>query len=399
MTDARAIRMREEMLSELTEDILPFWMDRMKDERNGGFAARITGKGVKDECAEKGAILNARILWTFSAAYRVLGKPEYLETATRAKREIIDRFHDKTYGGIYWSLTPDGRPSDRKKQIYAIGFAIYGLSEYCRATGDAEALEYAAKLYHDIEDHSFDHERNGYLEAFAEDWSPLQDMRLSEKDINECKTMNTHLHILEPYTALYRVWKDEGLRERLENLIRLFTEKIMSPATGHLRLFFDEDWNSSHDIISYGHDIEASWLIHEAVSVLEDPALMSATAPAIKAIAEAASEGYVPGGGMIYEFHGDTGAIDADRHWWVQAETVVGYFNLWQLAGREDALEKACGCWEFIKRHIIDRKNGEWFWSLRADGTANTDDDKAGFWKCPYHNSRMCLEIIERASV
>ena len=383
----------------MTAGILPFWIDKMTDNVHGGFYGRMDGDDVLHAEAPKGAILNGRILWTFSAAYRVLRKPEYLETATRAKRYLIDKFYDKDFGGVYWSLTADGEPLDTKKQIYAIGFAIYGLSEYCRATGDTEALEYAAKLYHDIEDHSFDRERNGYLEAFAEDWSPLQDMRLSEKDINECKTMNTHLHILEPYTALYRVWKDEGLRERLENLIRLFTEKIMSPETGHLRLFFDENWVSSHDIISYGHDIEASWLIHEAASVLEDPALMSATAPAIKAIAEAASEGYVPGGGMIYEFHGDTGAIDADRHWWVQAETVVGYFNLWQLAGREDALEKACGCWEFIKRHIIDRKTGEWFWSLRADGTANTDDDKAGFWKCPYHNSRMCLEIIERASV
>ena len=220
--------------------------------------------------------------------------------------DIFSRIQDARKTGISGDGHTRQKGNNRQVLRQDIRIAIYGLSEYCRATGDTEALEYAAKLYHDIEDHSFDRERNGYLEAFAEDWSPLQDMRLSEKDINECKTMNTHLHILEPYTALYRVWKDEGLRERLENLIRLFTEKIMSPETGHLRLFFDENWVSSHDIISYGHDIEASWLIHEAVSVLEDPELLSMTAPAIKAIAEAASEGYVPGGGMIYEFHGDT---------------------------------------------------------------------------------------------
>ena len=208
-------KMREEMHAELTGNILPFWMERMKDDRNGGFLPRITGDGQTDASADKGAILNARILWTFSSAYRITDRPEYLETATRAKREIIDRFYDKTYGGIYWSLTPDGKPSDRKKQIYALGFAIYGLGEYARATGDAEALDYAVRLFNDIETHSFDAEKNGYLEAFNEDWSPIGDMRLSEKDINECKTMNTHLHILEPYTALYRVWKDPQLEKQL----------------------------------------------------------------------------------------------------------------------------------------------------------------------------------------
>ena len=389
-------KMADEMLSELTGNILPFWMEKMRDTKCGGFLPRISGKGIPDGNKEKGAILNARILWTFSAAYRVLGKQEYLETAARAKREIIDKFYDRTYGGVYWSLSPDGKPADRKKQIYAIGFAIYGLSEYSRATGDAEALEYAVKLFHDIEEHSFDCKKNGYFEAFAEDWSEIRDMRLSDKDINECKTMNTHLHILEPYTALYRIWKDEKLEKQLRNLVRLFTGTILDCRSGHLRLFFNEDWTNSHDIISYGHDIEASWLISEAAEVLGDPDLISETGPAIRKIAGSASEGYIPGGGMIYEFHGDSGAIDADRHWWVQAEAVTGYFNLWQITGNEDALARARECWDFIRLHIIDRSGGEWFWSLRADGSANTDDDKAGFWKCPYHNGRMCLEIIER---
>lgn len=387
------------MLRELTRNILPFWMEKMEDEVHGGFLGRISGTGTEDGSAAKGAILNARILWTFSAAYRILGKPEYLAAATRAKREIIDKFYDKEYGGVYWSLTPEGLPDDTKKQIYALGFAIYGLSEYSRATGDAEALEYVIRLFHDIERHSFDKGKNGYFEAFGREWGPIEDMRLSDKDINECKTMNTHLHILEPYTNLYRIWKDRELEKQLRNLICLFMEKILDQETGHLRLFFDEDWRSSHDIISYGHDIEASWLLHEAAEVLGDKTLLEKTRLASVSVADAASEGYIPGGGMIYEFHGDTAAVDADRHWWVQAETVVGYYNLWQMTGREDALKKALGCWEFIKEHIVDREGGEWIWSLRADGTANTDDDKAGFWKCPYHNGRMCLEIIERTAV
>lgn len=396
MTTDTTKGMIDGMLRELTGNILPFWMEKMEDKVHGGFLGRISGTGTEDGSAAKGAILNARILWTFSAAYRILGKPEYLSAATRAKREIIDKFYDKEYGGVYWSLTPEGLPDDTKKQIYALGFAIYGLSEYSRATGDAEALEYAVRLFHDIERHSFDQGKNGYFEAFGREWGPIEDMRLSDKDINECKTMNTHLHILEPYTNLYRIWKDRELEKQLRNLICLFMEKILDQETGHLRLFFDEDWRSSHDIISYGHDIEASWLLHEAAEILGDKALLEKTRLASVSVADAASEGYIPGGGMIYEFHGDTAAVDADRHWWVQAETVVGYYNLWQMTGREDAMKKALGCWEFIKEHIVDREGGEWIWSLRADGTANTDDDKAGFWKCPYHNGRMCLEIIER---
>ena len=291
MTNDRIKEMKEEMLLELTGNILPFWMGKMRDDLNGGFAARISGKGEKDGNACKGAILNARILWTFSAAYRILGRPEYLETATRAKREIIDRFYDRKFGGVYWSLTPEGEPADRKKQIYALGFAIYGLSEYCRATGDAETLEYAVKLFHDIEKHSFDPIKNGYFEAFAEDWSEIGDMRLSDKDINECKTMNTHLHILEPYTALYRVWKTPELEERLRNLIKLFTDRIMDSKTGHLRLFFNENWESSHDIISYGHDIEASWLLYEAADVLGDKSLLEDIATVVASVANAAAEG------------------------------------------------------------------------------------------------------------
>ena len=389
----RVRQLKDEALEELTGNILPFWMERMRDRDRGGFAGRISGKGIPDPEADKGAVLNARILWTFSAAYRTLGRPEYLETATAAKREIIDRFYDGEYGGVFWSLTPDGRPKDTRKQIYALGFAIYGLSEYCRATGDAEALDYAVRLFHDIERHSFDKAKNGYFEAFSRDWSPIGDMRLSEKDVNECKTMNTHLHILEPYANLYRVWKAPELEKQLRNLIWLFTDRILDRETMHLRLFFDEDWRSSHEIISYGHDIEAAWLLMEAAETLSDPRLAEEVARTAEAVADAASEGFIPGAGMIYECHGDTAAVDADRHWWVQAETVVGYLKIWRMSGREDALEKAFGCWEFIKRHIIDRKGGEWHWSLRADGSVNTDDDKAGFWKCPYHNGRMCLEI------
>lgn len=391
-------KMRQEMEEELTANILPFWMNKMTDEANGGFYGRITGKEVLMPEAEKGAILNARILWTFSSAYRILKKEEYLVAATRAKRYLLDYFYDKEFGGIYWSLDYQGRPLDTKKQIYALGFALYGLSEYHRTTGDEEALDYAVRLFESIEKHSFDTAKNGYCEALTREWGEMADMRLSDKDENERKTMNTHLHILEPYTNLYRVWKDERLEKQLRNLINLFTEKILNLRTGHLELFFNDDWVSKYRIVSYGHDIEASWLIHEAALVLGDKAVLTKVEPLVEYIAAAADEGLMPEGSMIYETFPDKGKTDTDRHWWVQAENVVGHVNLYQHFDDEVALQKAFRCWEFIKNNLVDAVNGEWHWSVLADGTVNTTDDKAGFWKCPYHNGRMCMEVMERFS-
>ena len=389
-------QLRNEMRSELENNILPFWMNKMEDNEEGGFYGQITGEDELKPEASKGAILNARILWTLSSAYRLLKKPEYLETATRAKRYLIDRFYDPQYGGIYWELDYKGNPLDTKKQIYAIGFAIYGLSEYARATGDEEALAYAQQLFDVIEQHSFDSEQNGYVEALTRDWQPIEDMRLSDKDENEKKTMNTHLHILEPYTNLYRVWKDEQLERQLRNLIEVFITRILDPQTGHLNLFFEEDWTNKYRIYSYGHDIEASWLIHEAALVLGDPEVLKRIEPIIIRIAQAADEGLNPDGSMIYENFLDKQKIDRELHWWVQAENVVGHINLYQHFGDTEALDTAARCWEFIKTKLIDREQGEWHWSLLPDGTVNRRDDKAGFWKCPYHNGRMCMEVIER---
>ena len=216
--------------------------------------------------------------------------------------------------------------------------------------------------------------------------------------LRERKTMNTHLHILEPYTNLFRVWKDTRLERQLRNLIGLFTERILNIKTGHLELFFNDDWVSKYRIVSYGHDIEASWLIHEAALVLGDKDLLEKVEPLVEYIAAAADEGLTPDGSMIYETFLDKGKTGTDRHWWVQAENVVGHANLYQHFDDEVAMQKALRCWDFIKQHLVDYKYGEWHWSVRADGTVNTDDDKAGFWKCPYHNGRMCMEIIERFS-
>ncbi len=411
----------------LQNNILRFWLDKMVDHENGGFYGRIDGHGVLHPDAEKGAILNARILWSFSAAYRVLGDEVYLKAATRAKDYIIDHFIDKEYGGVYWSLDSKGQPLDTKKQFYAIGFVIYGMSEYARATGDREALECAMQLFDCIEEHAFDHEHNGYIEACTREWGAIADMRLSELDANYPKSQNTHLHIIEPYTNLLRairelqasqscdyvpvlgsvlptsvVVPDDSLltlHASLKNLIGIFTDKILNPETNHLDLFFEMDWTrGAGQLESYGHDIECSWLLHEAALVLGDEEVLNKVEPIVQLVAVASEKGLRPDGSMIHEANLDTGRVDDDLHWWVQAENVVGWYNIYQYFGDEDALDKALRGWAYIKSRLIDYEHGEWYWSRHADGTLNTVDDKAGFWKCPYHNSRMCLEIIERTS-
>lgn len=392
-------KIREQVLYELQSNILPYWMNNMQDDVNGGFYGRIDGNDVLVPNSPKGAILNARILWTFSAAYRVLKRQEYLNMATRAKDYLINNFIDKTYGGVYWELDAKGNPLDTKKQIYAIGFAIYGLSEYSRATGNVEALEISKQLFESIEEHSFDKELNGYWEAFARDWETIEDVRLSEKDENEKKTMNTHLHILEPYTNLYRVWKDPRLKKQIENLINIFIEKIYDPTSNHMNLFFENDWTNKYDVISYGHDIEASWLIYEAACVLNDKLLIDKVLPVVQHLADSSCEGLNPDGSLIYECYPRRNTYDKELHWWVQAENVVGHFNLYQIFGNEKDLNIVYDCWNYIKMNLVDSQHGEWYWSRYETGNINHKDDKAGFWKCPYHNSRMCLEIYERTKV
>ena len=423
--NATVKRMRAEMQDVLENNILRFWLDQMQDRENGGFYGRMDGHMQLYPQAEKGAILNARILWSFSAAYRVLGKQEYLDAATRAKDYVIQHFIDPEQGGVFWSVDYLGRPNDTKKQFYAIGFAIYGLSEYVRATGDREALDYALQLFDCIEEHALDHEHNGYIEAMTRDWQPIADMRLSELDANYPKSQNTHLHIIEPYTNLYRCLKElhakescdyvpaigavlpvgittpaqttEAVEAALRNLINIFTDRILNPETHHLDLFFDMDWTrGAGHLESYGHDIECSWLMHESALVLGDEKVLEKVEPIVKMVAEASAKGLRADGSMIHEANLDTGHSDDDLHWWVQAENVVGWLNIYQYFADETALQRANAGWEYIKHNLIDYEHGEWFWSRRNDGTLNVDDDHAGFWKCPYHNSRMCLEVIER---
>ncbi len=390
------INLKQDLRDELTGNILPFWMNRMRDNERGGFYGRMTGENRLVPDAPKGGILHARILWTFSSAALRLHSEEYLAEAGRAKEYIFSHFFDDQFGGSYWMLHADGTPADSKKQIYSQAFFIYALTEYYRVSGDEEALEKAKELFRLIEQHSFDSVNNGYMEAYSRDWQLLEDLRLSEKDANEKKTMNTHLHVLEAYTNLYRVWKDTLLASQLKNLIEIFLKKIIDPVSGHLNLFFDEEWHCKSTLHSFGHDIEASWLLEEAAEVLGDEAMFSKLRPVALRIAYASAEGLNERGGLINEKDWTSGHSDERCDWWPQAEAVVGFFNAWQLSGDEAWLNKTHNSWQFITQQLVDREHGEWFWSVLPEGEKDRVNDKAGFWKCPYHNGRMCLELIER---
>lgn len=377
---------------ELTHNILPFWIDKMQDTENGGFYGRIDGNNKLYKRANKGSVLNARILWTFSAAYRILQNEEYLSMATRAYNYIKEYFIDKEFGGLYWELDYKGNPVNTKKQVYAQGFALYGFSEYHRATGNKEVLDLAIELFHLIEKYK-DKKHGGYFEAFTREWEPIEDMRLSDKDANEKKSMNTHLHILEPYTNLSRVWDNEELRTAQRELIDIFSDIILDNKTYHQNLFLGEDWTVRSSAISYGHDIEASWLLYEAAEEFGDELLLNKIRTLSLRIADAATEGLNADGSMIYEKNGKH--TDKERHWWVQAEAVVGFMYAYMNTKNIKYKEKAAGLWQYIQNRIVDTEHGEWIWSRNEDGSINYIDDKAGFWKCPYHNSRMCMEMIE----
>ena len=386
---------RLEMEQEL-ENILAYWMKTTIDNDNGGFVGKVDQSGTIYFDAPKGSVLNSRILWSFSAAYNFTRKDQYLETAVRAFHYLADRFIDKEFGGVYWTLDYKGNPLDTKKQIYALAFAVYGLSEFYQASKNEHAKEMAIDLYNDIVEHSYDKKNGGYIEALSRDWNELNDLRLSAKDANERKSMNTHLHVLEAFANLYYIWPSEILKQQITELINIFCQYIISNKSDHLLLFFDDKWNSKSSIVSYGHDIEAAWLVQEAAEIINNELIILRLKNKSIALADAASEGLDNDGGLWYEYNPSTNHFIKQKHSWPQAEAMVGFFNAWQLTGEQKYLQYSLGSWEFVKNYIQDKKNGEWFWGVNEDYSLMTNEDKVGIWKCPYHNSRACIEIIKR---
>lgn len=382
------------MLDELTR-ILNYWQTYMVDNEFGGFYGRRDHFNKLVPQASKGCVLNARILWTFSAAYRFTKNTEYLQTATRAYDYLLNHFWDKHHGGLYWEVDHEGNPQNTRKQIYAQGFGIYGLSEYYRASGNTYALDKAVELYNLVETHSFDPANGGYVEALAQNWKPLDDMRLSPKDANEPKSMNTHLHILEPYTNLLRAWPDEGLKRKATALVRLFLDKIIDNRTAHFNLFFGMDWEVRSQIVSFGHDIEGAWLLTEAAHVLGNPLLTTEVEAMAKRMVDAViAEGADDDGAIFNEKDLSHNHLDTDKHWWPQAETMVGLAWMWRQTGHDNYLQSMAKTWAFVQNHLVDSQHGEWFWRVDKQRNPATSEDKAGFWKCPYHNTRALMEVL-----
>ena len=282
---------KEEMENELS-DILSYWMKYTVDEKHSGFYGKIDNMNIPNPESEKGLVLNSRILWAFSAACNHSHKKEYLQIADRAYEYIINHFIDKDFGGAYWSVDYRGKILNGRKQIYGIAFCIYGLSEYYKIKPNPEILNHAKDLFKVIEKHSYDKTDKGYYEAFDRNWSPLEDFRLSTKDANEKKTMNSHLHIIEAYTNLYEVWENDFLKKQIETLLEIFSEHIINHKTNNLNLFFDEEWNSKSKIISYGHDIEAAWLLQECAEKINEERWIDEMKKAAIKITDAASKGF-----------------------------------------------------------------------------------------------------------
>ncbi|MEO9803050.1 MAG: AGE family epimerase/isomerase [Reichenbachiella sp.] len=387
-----AVFEKEAFEKELKQGILSFWTDHMVDQTHGGYYGRIGYDNRLHENADKGLILNARILWTYATAYDLYKETEYFHQSKMAFNALRD-FRDAKHKGVYWMISAEGKPVKTKKQIYAQAFAIYGLAAYYKISHNPLALSWAIELFELIEKHSFDKDRNGYFEAFDREWHLLDDLRLSDKDNNEVKTMNTHLHILEAYTGLYKVWEDERLGERLRNLTELFFDRFLGE-DNHFKLFFDEHWNLKSDEISYGHDIEAGWLLHEAALALQDGALIHIAERHAVYVTQATLPYFDQDGGLFNT--GVPGEItDKEKHWWPQAEALVGLINAYKISKLPKLKMAAEKCWLFIQDQIIDREHGEWIWGIDAKGN-RMKEDKAGPWKCPYHNGRAMMELIKR---
>lgn len=384
----------EEMSQVLRENILAFWIEKMPDRVHGGFIGRIDGMDTPLPDAEKSVILNTRILWSFSTAYLFTRDEACKSIAGRAYDYLIKYFLDQKHGGVYWMVSKEGSVVDSKKQIYAQAFMIYALSAWFEISKDQKVLNHAIDIFVLIEAKSHDKVHGGYLEAYSRDWHLLEDLRLSDKDANEKKTMNTHLHILEAYTALYRVWPDETLRAQLLSLTELFLTKFIG-ANGHFTLFFDEKWRAKSDKISYGHDIEGSWLLYEAAKAIGDEKVLDRVRKVCVLMTDTFINEGVDARSAVFN-ESEHGTYDYEFHWWPQAEAMVGLVNAWQITGNQHYLQIMEGVWAFIKTAIIDWDKGEWVWGIDGAGKVMHHEDKAGPWKCPYHNSRALIEVIKR---
>lgn len=390
--------MRAEVAQHLTKDLIPFWKS-LRDDENGGYTGYLGYDLKADRKAVKGCILNSRITWFFANAYTLLGDSSLLEEASHGFAFLKTACYDRKNGGVYWSVNYDGTPAETLKHTYNQAFAIYALSSYYEAGGDREALEMAYRLYDIIEEKMRD--EHGYKEAFDESFHEIDNDKLSENGVMASRTMNTLLHVFEAYTELYRVDRNEKVADRIRWMMDLIATKVYNPELHRQEVFFDNGWNPIIDLHSYGHDIETAWLVDRGVAVLGDDIYNKKMSPITADLTDQVYQVAFDGSSLANEC--ERGIVNDWRVWWVQAETVVGFLNGYEKTGREEYLGAAQNVWTYIKEHLIDRRGGyaagrEWYWRVGADGKPDGTKPVADAWKCPYHNGRMCFEVIRRLS-
>lgn len=389
-------QMVHDIRNELETNILPFWKSKVLDDVNGGFTGEIRSDGQSVPNADKGLILNARNLWSYASCCRFLKDSSLKPLADRAYQYIEAHFLDKDYGGAYWMLDAKGKPIDTSKKCYGQAFLIYGWVEYYRISRNTDALQHAMELYRLLESKVKDPVYRGYTEAFDRDWSVNDGLRLSDKDMNEKKSMNNHLHVLEAYTQLFLETRDPDVGRSIADLLAVFKDHIIDRERGHLRLFFTDDWLCKSELDSYGHDIEATWLQCEAAEALGDPEWINEMRQIALQMADVCLREGVDSDGAIFHEGWKCHIHDRDKHWWPQAEAVVGFVNAWQISGDKRYIEAAAKTWCFIQEHIIDRQNGEWHWKVDGDRQPCPNEPKVSAWKSFYHNSRFCIETLHR---
>ena len=377
--------------------ILDWWMEHMLNKETGFFYGEISGANIPDANAPIGLVLQSRILWTFSAAYNYTQNKVYLNFAHTAYKQLIIQFYDKHYGGMFWSVQPNGIPVSTKKQAYGIAFAIYGLSAYYEATKDQAAVDKAAELYRCLEMHFYDPVYGGYIECLGNNFSVIEDVRLSDKDQNAIKSMNTHLHVIEAYAKLYTVLPSEALKQSVTQLLDIFEQHIIDPTTSQQKLFFEKDWTSTASEVSFGHDIEAAWLLQEAAVITKDALRIEKFTNIAQAMASVVAANLSPEGAVYNDYHTHTQVLDKGIDWWPQAEAMVGFLNAFENSGNTIYLQHSLTSWAVIKNQFKDARFGEWYWGYNASGNL-LNKEKAGFWKCPYHNTRACIEVANRIS-
>lgn len=373
--------------------IADWWVEHAQDVELGGFYGEIDAQNSPVKNASKGVILNTRILWFFSEVARVVDNPAYRACAQRAYEYLLNHFFDKEYAGVYWELDAQGKPINTKKQVYAQAFTIYALCAYYELTRDEHARARALECFGLLELYALDNQHQGYLEAFTRTWEGIDDLRLSEKDLNFPKSQNTHLHILEAYTSLYRIHPSAQVKAALRYTIDLFDRYMIDKKSFHLRMFMDLEWRDFSPGVTYGHDIEAAWLIAKALEALSDPDYSAVLTPTLIQIAEVTLQEAIGEHGQVkdaYDFA--TGIVSPDIVWWVQAEALVGFLYAYASTGDKKYFLAAERIWTFIKRYQIDHEKGEWLWLSRLDAPRTESLYKVGFWKCPYHNGRAMLE-------